>query len=374
MQAIRGAVYSVLLLAFAAIAFVTPATAQYDLTRLTQLARGALVGVGVDTPVTGFELLVLQHGQPIYHRAFGDMSLGEVVSTDSSSKTMSGALMMALTDNVSGFSLESRLADYLPEYRKPGYGAITLRQAFTHTSGLLGQDAGSSILANPNITLRQSAALIADTPLENGPPGSTFAYGGLSMQAAGAAAEVATGASYTSLFDQFIADPLQLQSTRFRLASPTNPRVAGGIESTATDFARLMDMLLNNGVDRATGARVLSEAAVEEMLTRQTTDAQGIDQSPTDNNRYGIGVWLDQLTQAGPAVDALAGGARGFHSWIDQDEGLVFVFSTDRTRFSNVEELSSRMHTAILRAIPEPSAAGLLACGLLLTGKRRRSS
>jgi hypothetical protein len=84
-----------------------------------------------------------------------------------------------------------------------------------------------------------------------------------------------------------------------------------------------MDMLLNGGVDRTSLTTVLTADSVEEMLRRQTTDELVIANTPTGNNRYGIGVWLDQLGQAGPVVDVLAAGARGFHSWIDKSAGLV---------------------------------------------------
>ena len=174
------------------------------------------------------------------------------------------------------------------------------------------------------------------------------------MQAAGAAAEVVTGERYIDLFAERISTPLGMTNTQFILASDNNPRVAGGIESTATDYARFMDMLLNDGVDRVSEKRVLSAAAVEEMLSRQTTDSQPIANSPVDNNRYGIGTWLDQLGQAGPPVEAMAGGARGFHSWIDSSQELVFAFATDTTTFSNIEFLSSQMHTAIIKAVSLP--------------------
>ena len=146
-----------------------------------------------------------------------------------------------------------------------------------------------------------------------------------------------------------------MTNTQFVLASDSNPRVAGGIESTATDFGRFMDMLLNDGVDRVTSTRVLAAASVAEILTRQTSDDQIIVNSPADNNLYGIGVWVDQLVQAGPPVDALAAGARGFHSWIDKSYGLVMTFATEETVFANVEVLSSMMHTAILQAVATPA-------------------
>jgi CubicO group peptidase (beta-lactamase class C family) len=324
----------------------------YDFSGLVALAEGALQGDNVGQPVVGFEIRLLKNGTPILHQAFGNWSLNRLANADSSTKTFSGAVMMSLVDSADGgFSLDSKLSDFLPEYELAGLRDITIRQAFSHTSGIAG-DEGAMVLRNPNITLRQAATAISQMPLAHGPPGSTFAYGGLSMQAAGAAAEVAAGQAYVELFAERIAGPLHLENTHFVLASDQNPRVAGGIESTAADFSRFMDMLLNGGIDRATALRVLSSDSVSEMFRRQTSDDQSIANSPTDNNRYGIGVWLDQLGQAGPTVDVLAAGARGFHSWIDRSEGLVFTFATDRTNFGNIETLSSMMHREILRVVP----------------------
>ncbi len=332
-------------------------SAGQDLGQLTALAEGALLGENVESAISGFEIHVMQRGEVLYHQAFGNWSMNQLASTDSSTKTLSGALMMSIVDSgESDFSLDSPLSEFLNEYDQPDYRDITVRQAFSHTSGIEGQEL-SLILAAPNITLRRAAELIQLKPLVSSPPGSAFDYGGLSMQAAGAAAEVATDTQFVDLFANRITAPLEMTNTQFVIASDTNPRVAGGVQSTATDYARFMDMLLNKGVDRVSGTRVLSSTAVQEMLTRQTTDSQPIVDSPTDNHRYGIGVWLDQFSQFdpdGPTVDALAGGARGFHSWIDESHELVFTFSTDLTRFGNVEFLSSLMHRAVLEAVSDP--------------------
>ena len=323
-----------------------------DFTALTALAEGALVGENVGQSVSGFEIRLLRDGEAIYHEAFGNWSLDRPARIDSSTKTLSGALMLSLTETAeSGFSLDSRLSDFLTEYDTPTFREITVRQAFSHSGGFDGTSFSPLILANSNISLRQAAQWISLKPLVNGPPGSTFAYGGLSMHVAGAAAEVATGERYVDLFAERITTPLGMTNTHFVVASQDNPRVAGGVESTATDYARFMDMLLIDGVDRVTGMRVLDADSVAEMLTRQTNGVQTIANSPTGNSLYGIGVWLDQYDQASPAVDVLAAGARGFHSWIDEAQGLVFTFATDLTSSSNVEFLSSKMHAAILLAI-----------------------
>lgn len=338
----------------ALLALLAPtAHAQPDLSELTALAESALVGQYVEIPVPGFEILVLRDGDPIYHRAFGAWTIGRVAACDSSTKTLSGAVMMSVVESTPGITLDTPLAAALPEFDVPLKRNITTRTAFSHTSGLPGGET-SGILLEPDLTLREAATQIAMLPMQ-APAGQEFNYGGVSMHAAGAFAEVVTATPFTTLLEQRLTAPMQMDQTRFVLASDTNPRIAGGAESTAEDFARFMDMLLNEGVDRPTGARILSAPSVRVMLTRQTNDAQPIVGSPTDNNRYGVGVWVDQLEQFGPPVAALAAGARGFHAWIDPSYGLVMVFATDRTRFSSIEELSSRMHAAVLEAVRCPA-------------------
>ncbi len=358
-----------LALAVLACTTISAARAATDFSALTQLAQGAVAGSHVAQAVPGFELLLWQNGLPLYHQSFGNWTLGQAANMDSATKTVSGALIMALTETQPNFQLDTKLSSLLPSFENNADKRdITVRQAFSHTSGLASTDLGSAILAADNITLQQAAGLIARQPLENGPAGSAFAYGGLSMHAAGAAAEVAGGLPYATLMQQRLLDPLGMTSTRFVLpgVGSQNPRVAGGLESTASDIASFMDMLLAGGVQRSTGQRVLSASSVDTMLTRQTNDGQVVVSSPTGDSDYGIGVWLSQLeaSSAGP-VDALAGGARGFHAWIDQDQGLVFVFATDLTSFQNIEDLSAQMHAAIVDtlAVPEPHSALLWVAG-----------
>jgi len=217
------------------------------------------------------------------------------------------------------------------------------------------------VLSNPDITLQESAAQIATLPMVNAPSGTKFSYGGLSMQAAGAAAEVATGQSFVDLLASRITQPLGMTQTRFVTASQSNPRVAGGAESTATDFTRFMDTLLNSGVDRQTGARILDDQSVQTMFTRQTTDSQPVVFSPVDNNRYGVGVWLDQqfVSTLTSRVDVLAAGASGFHAWIDYSDNAALTFSTDRSpSFENLELVSALIHDAVEASFAQPRLAG----------------
>ncbi len=327
----------------AAIAGTAHAQLRYDFSEVTRLAAGAVLGQNVATPLPGFELLLMKDGTVVYDESFGRWNNGDVAACDSATKTLSGATIMSLTDrSASPFSLNTRLVQYVPAF-SGAKAAITVRQCFSHASGL----ADSTAESDPTITLQQAAIQIAAAPLQY-LPGTVFNYGGTSMQAAGAAAEVAAGQQWDAVFDQRIAGPLGLTHTRYVLTSPDNPRIAGGCESTASEFASFMEMLRAGGVHD--GARILSVSAVTQMFTRQTPVNIPIAGSPTNSSDYGVGVWLDQRDTQGRLVGALAAGARGFSSWIDFDDGMVGCLATDLTSYQNVSGLLALLRDAAQRA------------------------
>lgn len=338
-------------------ALASPACAAvqpYDFTEVATLAAGAVNGVGVGQPVPGFELLLMKDGRVVFWQSFGSWSLNRVAAADSASKTISGTVIMSLVDaSPQPFTLSTRLSDYIPAFNGPKQD-ITIAQCFAHTSGL----ATSNVVSSTTLTLQQAALEIAAGPLSF-PPGSAFSYGGTSMHAAGAAAELAGGQSWNDLFAARIAGPLNLTATRYVLSSPDNPRIAGGCESNASEFARVMEMLRRGGLHL--GRRVLSEAAVAAMFTRQTAPGIPIANSPinspfTDGADYGVGVWLDERGPGGELLGAIAAGARGFSSWIDFDDGMVGVFATDRTIAANIQPLLYQLRAAAQAAVREPIA------------------
>lgn len=322
----------------------------YNFAAVTQLAQGALVGTGIDSPVPGFEVRLYQNGRVVYHRSFGTWSLNRVASCDSATKTMSGMVMMSLVDSSpQPFTLNTRVSDYLPGWTG-AKSTITIRQCFSHTAGM----DGSLLLSAPNLSLRQCANLISDDPLLAS-PGTAFSYGGTSMHVAGAVAEAAGGQPFITLFANRIAAPLGLTQTRFFTSSDINPRIAGGIESTATEFGTAMEMLRNNG--RHNGAQVLSPESVRQMFTRQTAtglpvlNSPFIAATPDQQSDYGVGIWLTARTGTGVLERALAAGARGFSAWIDFDDGMTGVFATDLSVAANVQPLLFQLQDAAQAAV-----------------------
>jgi len=194
--------------------------------------------------------------------------------------------------------------------------------------------------------------------LEFSPPGTAFSYGGTGMQAAGAVAEIVGQKPWNTLFAERILQPIGMTHTSFVLSTPANPRIAGGCESNATDFALFMEMLRRGGI-AVNGKRVLSPGAIIQMFTRQTANPIAILNTPvqspfTDGADYGVGVWLDERDANGKLIGAMAAGARGFSSWIDFDDGMVGVFATDLSAAGNVQGLLYLFRAAAQDAARHP--------------------
>ena len=334
----------------------------YDFAPLTAIAEEANSALGL----RGAGLRVMIDGRPFYQRYFGNYSAATIVPIASASKTLSAAALLALVDE-GKLSLDDKVAKFIPSFNKAGgYADITLRQCFSHTSGLPGSE-DNDALSNSSLTLAQAADLIAQIPLI-GTPGAQFAYGGLSMQVAGRCAEVAAGKSWDQLFREKITIPLgldQVDFTTISLLAPyrfnTNPRIAGGARCSLDDYSTFVQMLANRGLHA--GRRILSEAAVREMQRLQTAGLPIINSPlPNDQTYYGIGAWISQGDAAGLTVETTAAGAFGFTAWFDPSRRLSAVYLV-LNEGPAVRPYVERMR-ATLRGIADntpPSAADLAA-------------
>jgi CubicO group peptidase (beta-lactamase class C family) len=326
----------------------------YDFSEVTTLAQRAVTGDSGGDPISGFDLRVLHRGTVVYHQSFGNWSLNRICPADSATKTVSGAVIMSLVDqSPNPFSLDTRLSTYIPAY-SGSKTFITIRQCFSHTSGL----ASSDSVGDASVTLQEAALQIA-AGAQSTFPGTVFSYGGTSMHAAGAVAELAGAESWNTLFAQRIAAPLGWTATTYALTSPSNPRIAGGCRSNATEFAALMEMLRRGGLHRTPqgDVRILSDASVGAMLTRQTAAGIPVINSPLDGSSdYGVGIWLDQRDEAGNLTGALAAGARGFSAWLDLDDQVAGAFATDRSQASNVQISLYQIRAAVERAVRQHDA------------------
>jgi CubicO group peptidase (beta-lactamase class C family) len=327
------------------------AASEYDFTLLDRfLARNA-------PEHHGMALILVRDGNVIYDKGFAGVTSDTVMPIASASKWLSAGVIMALVDE-GVLSLDDKASDYLPKYTG-NHGEMTVRQLFSHTSGLPGHYSSTGIpgsddiLGNRSITLAESVDMIADVELL-ADPGTQFYYGGLSMQVAGRIAEVASGEDWLDLFEEKIAHPLDMNETDFDGLGPTrNPRIAGSIQTSAHQYVIFLQMLLAEG--RYNGHQILSPEAVHEMLKDQTFNVpivyspwQQYEHPPpvAQEVRYGIGCWREVIDETGAIKEASSQGAFGFSPWIDVDRNLAGVLAVE-SRLTGVMPLYLEMKEII---------------------------
>ncbi len=305
-----------------------------DFSSLTDLLNSAAASLD------GASLLLIKDGQVVCEQSVGNMSPDKPVAIASASKWLTAAVVMTLVDD-GRIVLDDPVAKYLPAFNG-GKAGITIRELLSHTSGLPDY---APCLDNRQSTLAQSAVDIAQGPLIYD-PGTEFYYGGLGSQVAGAVAEVASGKPWAQLFAERLQGPLGMTNTTY--GSSANPVLAGGVISTARDYARFLQMFLDDG--RYGGRQILSPKAVHEMMSDQTNGVPIVVSVHSDGRRYGLGVWRDLVDSQGNPIQLSSQGDTGFSPWIDRQRGLVGVFATE-DGLGSVYSLVGRMQEAARQAV-----------------------
>jgi CubicO group peptidase (beta-lactamase class C family) len=294
----------------------------YDFSEVSGLIEDAVTKV----PLNGASMMLIKDGQVIYEQYFGNYNADTTVFIASASKWLSAATLMTLVDE-KRLSLDDEASKYLPYFIGPK-GTMTIRQMFSHTSGLPGLPDDANCILDRFIPMGICAQQIARLDLI-GPPGAQFSYGENSMQAAGRICEIVSGKSWESLFQEKIATPLEMNGTTFGRGN--NPMIAGGARSKLHDYANFLQMILNEG--KFNGVRVLSAKSVREMQ-RNLTASLPVIYSPTreDKVNYAIGEWIEVLDEHGNAVQVSSPGAFGFEPWVDKKRNLLGVFQVQIRR------------------------------------------
>ncbi len=320
--------------------------AQFNFTPITQLITDSISVIGQSGQSCGF--MIVQGDSVIYEQYWGSWNNTTYQPIASGSKMPSMALIMKLIDE--GYlSPNDTVQNFLPSFS--GKPVITLHQLMNHTSGLPVQ---SPFISDNSITLQQAVDNIGlNTPMSF-TPGTEFRYGGVSMHVAGRMAEIATGMSWDSLFQQKIAIPLGMTNTDYvALGATANYRIAGGMGTTMPDFSKLLTMLLNYG--EFNNVQVIDSLTVKMMQTDQTN---GVPLNGTpysgdplrENFRYGYGVWVEQETN-GETTQYGSQGAFGFTPWIDRCRNIACIFFVRRS-LGIIQPTHTQLRNLVEQIIP----------------------
>ena len=323
--------------------------AQYDFAALDTILEEAAPQLG------GCALILIKDDGVIYRKAFGRYSVDKVVPIASASKWLSGAVIVSLVEE-GKLALDDPVSKYLPEFEGEKSN-ITIRQLFSHTSGL---PAEAPCRNNKRTSLQNCTLEIGRLNLRS-KPGAEFYYGGVSMHVGGRIAEIVAAKPWNQLFIEKIASPLGMTSTDFyAYGESDNPRPAGDARSSAADYGRFLQMILNQG--KFDGRQVLSTESLVEMHRDQTAGARiaytiyekhGRLDPELPSARYGIGVWREKFDEhTGDLLEASSHGALGFTPWIDVKRNLAGVLSV-QSSMSRVMPVYMRLKEEVRRIVPE---------------------
>lgn len=364
--------------------------------------------------IPGAVVLIVKDGKVAYHEAFGfrdrtkraPMPKDAIFRIASMTKPVTAVAALMLVEQ-GRLQLIDPVSRYLPEMKTLQVGVekiaangertlqledarrqITVQDLLRHTAGLTYGPFGDSLVQrayraantmDDQQTNAQMMTKLAQLPLAF-QPASMFEYG-MSTDVVGRVVEVLSGQDLEQYFAKHVTQPLNMASTGFRLSKEQVERLAepqwpkgiapvvvgydparpalwfsggGGLLSTAMDYARFCQMLLNGG--ELDGTRLLSRKMVDLMRSNHLppdvgygafTQELGMTAPlPAFGQGYGLGVGVrmeqGRSSVPGSVGDFYWGGATGPYFWIDPQEKLIAILmlqelnTTRRTYYRSV--------------------------------------
>ena len=347
--------------------------------RLTRL-RTAIAEEIERGRVPGAVALVARHGRLGFFESLGqrDAAQGAPMARDtifriySMTKPLTSVAAMMLWEQ-GKFLLSDPVAKFLSDFsdlkvavdrdgkleRVPTERAVTIQDLLRHTSGLTYEFRGAGpvhkmymgakIFSRAQSSAEQVASL-GKLPLLH-QPGTRWEYG-RSTDVVGRLVEVLSQRRLSAFFERHIFAPLGMTDTAFhvpphhhsRLAEPfaTDPESGaavrllevrdppnfesggGGLVSTASDYARFLQMLLNGGT--LDGQRLLSRKTVELMTADHLGPITGASDLLLPGHGFGLGFAVRLHAGIAPVPGSIGqyswGGLAGTTFWVDPAEHL----------------------------------------------------
>jgi CubicO group peptidase (beta-lactamase class C family) len=337
--------------------------------------------------ISGAVTLIADKDNVLAFEATGlaDVSANKPMRTDtifaiaSMTKLVTAVAVMMLEDD-GKLSVDDPVGKYIPElsHLKTADGkehVVALRHMLTHTSGMAEVTPEQSKAAK---TLADLIPPYAAQPLVFA-PGTQWKYCQSGINTLGRIVEVVSGQAFTDFLQKRIFDPLEMKDTTFyptkeqaarvarmykrqqgkliemplsaRLEDPEKhdyfPAANGGLYSTAGDYVRLCQMVLNHG--SFAGRQYLKPQTVNRMTTSLTGEMDTL--IPGAGWGLGWAVVRDpKLTTTTLPIGAAGhGGAFGTLAWVDFKNGFVYVLMVQRGDFS--DKLPGNARTEFLQAV-----------------------
>ncbi len=322
----------------------------------------------------GFLTVVARRGKIVHFETIGmqDAENSKPIESDtifriySMSKPITSVAVMMLYED-GHFQLGTPVSKFIPEFENMKvYNAdqteildakqkITIKHLLTHTAGFTYDWGNKPVnkryreakIFEPGTTLADMVKKLGNIPLVH-EPGQKWTYG-VSVDVLGYLVEVVSGTPFEEFLQTRIFGPLGMVDTTFSVPPEKTNRFAvlyrpnkengleriknvrythdgfnffpsggGGLVSTAADYMRFSQMLLNGG--ELDGVRILGKKTVELM------------RYPHHNDRFGLGFAVVTDRQPPNILESIGnfswGGAAATTFWIDPQEELIGLLMT----------------------------------------------
>ena len=365
-----------------------PAVSSDRLARIGQMIDRRIAAGEVPGTVT----LVAQNGRIVHFEARGVMDIetkrpmakDTIFRLASLTKPVTTVAVLMLVEE-GKLRLNDPISKFIPAYADVKVAVtpartvavsrpVTIRDLLTHTSGFVSP---AQIPTDPNATLAELVPRFASEPLEF-QPGTQWTYSNtVAFDTLARIVEILSGQTYDRFLSERIFDPLGMRDTAHTLSAAQKQRLAtrydvtptglrknvrtetpryfggaGALSSTAEDYYRFAQMLLNKG--ELNGKRLLSPRAVELMESVQIPDTLP---GRTPGTGWGLGVRvISDNARAGVFLSNGSfgwSGATGTHFWVDPAENLVAVLMTG----APTANLRADFETLVMQALPIRPAA-----------------
>lgn len=343
--------------------------------------------------------LIAEKGHAIFADALGDAvrepesrlaNLDTIYDLASLTKPLITGMLCALLIERGEIDLDSRIADYLPEFDRADKQTITLRTLVTHTSGL---PAWRPLYLLTNGTKEGALRAIAAEPLQS-QPGERVTYSDLGFITLGFVLQRLSGQTLHTLAQKEIFEPLRLQQTFFNPALSARTGVAacengnayeremcerdfagrsypgwrtetiwgevhdgnayflGGFAGHAGLFSTVTDTLGMATQFIGSQTRLLKPQTCE-LFRRNLTE--GLNEARS----FAWQLASTRDSTAGPGLPPDAFGHTGFTGtscWIDAEHERIFILLTNRTHnrllpFANINSVRREFHTLAVDAL-----------------------
>jgi serine-type D-Ala-D-Ala carboxypeptidase len=343
--------------------------------------------------------VVAESGRAIFADAAGDAvrqpeshpaTLQTIYDLASLTKPLITGMLCAQAVQRGELDLDSRIADYLPEFDRPDKEAITIRELLTHTSGL---PAWRPLYLLTNGSKAAALSAIAAEPLQF-QPGERVTYSDLGFITLGFLLQRLSGQTFDTLAQKQIFEPLGLQQTFF------NPTIAArtGLAACENGNAYERDMcerdfagqtyagwrnetiwgevhdgnayflggfaghagLFSNATDTLRLANQFI-GLQSHLLTPETCELfrQNMTEGLNEARSFAWQLASTKDSTAGPSLPANAFGHNGFTGtscWIDAEHQRIFILLTNRTHnralpFANINSVRREFHTLAVNAL-----------------------